>query len=146
MNNTLNIILTYTLVVSIIILLLSISYHLIIRLKQKKRDLNLREYELNISSSMEEDIFGLLDKVIQEAFNEYTVLNIEYHEDITYIDAELEKIITQEVAHKVIDRISPALISKISLVYNIANLDKLLSERTYLCTLHYVLSKNAIKE
>jgi len=146
MKELIYIILFYTLIFSVAVAFLALAYFLIKLISIKKRELDLKEYELNISSNIEDDTFALLDKVIQECFTEYTVLNIEYRNDIDYVDADLEKIITQDVAHKVVDRISPTLISKISLVYNIDNFDKLLSERVYLFTMQFSIQKNSVKK
>lgn len=137
--------LLYTLMLFLSILFLSLSYYMINTIKIKNKELNLREYDLNINSDINDDIFILLDKIIQECFSEYTILNLEYR-NIEYINEELEQLITQEVAHRVIDRISPTLISKISLIYNISNFDQLLSERVYLATMAYSLQKNELKD
>jgi len=138
-------VLVYATILSIVILLISLSYFLVNIIKTKRVELKLKEYEINISSKVEEDLFGLLDKIIQECFTEYTVLNIEYRDDVKYIDANMEKIITQDVAHKVVDRISPILVAKISQIYNINNFEELLSERVYLAVLSYSLQKNNLK-
>jgi|GEM_PF-5337763 len=138
-------VLVYVTILSIVILLISLSYFLVNIIKTKHVELKLKEYEINISSKVEEDLFGLLDKIIQECFTEYTILNIEYRDDVKYIDANMEKIITQDVAHKVVDRISPILVAKISQIYNINNFEELLSERVYLAVLSYSLQKNNLK-
>jgi len=138
-------VLVYATILSIVILLISLSYFLVNIIKTKRVELKLKEYEINISSKVEEDLFGLLDKIIQECFTEYTILNIEYRDDVKYIDANMEKIITQDVAHKVVDRISPILVAKISQIYNINNFEELLSERVYLAVLSYSLQKNNLK-
>jgi hypothetical protein len=111
----------------------------------KNKELSLREYEVNINSNITDESFKLLDVIIQDCFAEYTVLNIEYKE-IDYINADLEKTITQDVAHKVIERVSPSLMAKLSLVYNTKNFTQLLSERVYLHTLDYSIKKNSVKE
>ena len=141
MEQILHRVLVYATILSIVILLISLSYFLVNIIKTKRVELKLKEYEINISSKVEEDLFGLLDKIIQECFTEYTILNIEYRDDIKYIDANMEKIITQDVAHKVVDRISPILVAKISQIYNINNFEELLSERVYLAVLSYSLQK-----
>ena len=145
MEQILHRVLVYATILSIVILLISLSYFLVNIIKTKRAELKLKEYEINISSKVEEDLFGLLDKIIQECFTEYTILNIEYRDDVKYIDANMEKIITQDVAHKVVDRISPILVAKISQIYNINNFEELLSERVYLAVLSYSLQKNNLK-
>lgn len=108
------------------------------------KELLLKEYEINISSDTSDEIIEILEKIIQECFMEYTILNIEYKE-VSYIDAELEKEIVKAVSYKVAERLSDALLSKIALVYNINNISKLISERTYLHVINYSIEKNGIK-
>ena len=117
------------------LLIITIIIFIFKKINNMSRELILREYEINISS----------EKIIEECFLEYTVLNIEY-QDIPYIDAELEKEIVKQVAYKVSERLSPTLISKISLVYNIENLSTLISERTYLHVINYSIERNSMKK
>lgn len=127
------------------LLLITIMMYIIKKINTMSRELVLREYEINISSDTSDDVLNLLEKIIGECFVEYTVLNIEY-KDIAYIDAELEKEIVKNVAYKVSERLSPTLISKISLVYNIENLSSLISERTYLHVINYSIERNSLKK
>ena len=127
------------------LLILTIILYLAKKINNMNKELRLREYEVNISSDTSDDVMNLLEKIIEECFSEYTILNIEY-QDIPYIDAELEKEIVKNVAYKVTERLSPTLISKISLVYNINNLSTLISERTYLHTINYSIQKNTMKK
>lgn len=125
------------------LLILTIILYLIKKINNMTKEFKLREYEVNISSDTSDNVMNLLEKIIEECFLEYTVLNVEY-KDIPYIDAELEKEIVREVAYKVSERLSATLISKISLVYNINNLSTLISERTYLHVINYSIEKNSM--
>ena len=127
------------------LLLVVIMIFIFKKMNNMSRELILREYEINISSDTSDNVMNLLEKIIEECFLEYTVLNIEY-QDIPYIDAELEKEIVKQVAYKVSERLSPTLISKISLVYNIENLSTLISERTYLHVINYSIERNSMKK
>lgn len=114
------------------------------KIKNLKKQLNLKEYEINVSTTIDDNTFGLLDKLISDCFLEYIVLNIEY-KDIQYIDSELEQEISKAVAYTVLERLSPTLITKISLVYNVNNLADLVSKRVYLQVLNYSIEKNTVK-
>ena len=127
------------------LLIITIIIFIFKKINNMSRELILREYEINISSDTSDNVMNLLEKIIEECFLEYTVLNIEY-QDIPYIDAELEKEIVKQVAYKVSERLSPTLISKISLVYNIENLSTLISERTYLHVINYSIERNSMKK
>jgi hypothetical protein len=127
------------------IFLLVLSYYLIADTRLFKRELQMKEYEINIKSEIDDNVFTLLDNIITQCFNEYIILNIEYRE-VEYVDGELEAEITKAVANKVFERISPAFITKLSLIYNTNNFIELLSERVYLHTLEYALRKNQVKK
>lgn len=131
--------------VSSSLLIITIIIFLFKKINNMTKEIKLKEYQINISSDTSDNVLNLLEKIIEECFMEYTVLNIEY-QDIPYIDAELEKEIVKQVAYKVTERLSPTIISKIALVYNIDNLSTLISERTYLHVINYSISRNALKK
>lgn len=139
-----NQILINLILISISLLIFTIIFFLAKKISNMNKELLLKEYEINISSDASDEVIEILEKIIQECFMEYTILNIEYKE-VSYIDAELEKEIVKAVSYKVAERLSDALLSKISLVYNINNISKLISERTYLHVINYAIEKNGIK-
>lgn len=139
-----NQILINLILISISLLIFTIIFFLVKKINNMNKELLLKEYEINISSDVSDEIIEILEKIIQECFMEYTILNIEYKE-VSYIDAELEKEIVKAVSYKVAERLSDALLSKIALVYNINNISKLISERTYLHVINYSIEKNGIK-
>lgn len=132
------------LLILIYLLLLTIILYIFKKVQNLKKQLNLKEYEINVSTTIDDNTFGLLDKLISDCFLEYVVLNVEY-KDIQYIDSELEKEITKAVSYMVIERLSPTLITKISLVYNVNNITDLVSKRVYLQVVNYSIEKNMTK-
>lgn len=132
------------LLILIYLLLLTIILYIFKKVQNLKKQLNLKEYEINVSTTIDDNTFGLLDKLISDCFLEYVVLNVEY-KDIQYIDSELEKEITKAVSYMVIERLSPTLITKISLVYNVNNITDLVSKRVYLQVVNYSIEKNMAK-
>lgn len=132
------------LLILICLLLLTIILYIFKKVQNLKKQLNLREYEINVSTIVDDNTFGLLDKLVSDCFLEYVVLNVEYKE-VQYIDSELEKEITKAVSYMVLERLSPTLITKISLVYNVNNLADLVSKRVYLQVVNYSIEKNTAK-
>lgn len=132
------------LLILVCLLLLAIILYIFKKVQNLKKQLNLKEYEINVSTTIDDNTFGLLDKLISDCFLEYVVLNVEY-KDIQYIDSELEKEITKAVSYMVIERLSPTLITKISLVYNVNNITDLVSKRVYLQVVNYSIEKNMTK-
>lgn len=132
------------LLILIYLLLLTIILYIFKKVQNLNKQLNLKEYEINVSTTIDDNTFGLLDKLISDCFLEYVVLNVEY-KDIQYIDSELEKEITKAVSYMVIERLSPTLITKISLIYNVNNITDLVSKRVYLQVVNYSIEKNMAK-
>lgn len=132
------------LLILICLLLLAIILYIFKKIQNLKKQLNLKEYEINVSTTVDDNTFNLLDKLISDCFLEYVVLNVEYKE-VQYIDSGLEKEITRAVSYMVMERLSPTLITKISLVYNVNNLTDLVSKRVYLQVVNYSIEKNTAK-
>lgn len=132
------------LLILICLLLLAIILYIFKKVQNLKKQLNLKEYEINVSTTVDDNTFNLLDKLISDCFLEYVVLNVEYKE-VQYIDSALEKEITRAVSYMVMERLSPTLITKISLVYNVNNLTDLVSKRVYLQVVNYSIEKNTAK-
>lgn len=113
--------------------------------KNKKESNRISEYTTNINSEVSESIPELIEGLIIDCFQDYIVLNVEYQQ-INYIDDTLESKITKEVGALVAQRISPALLSKISTYYSLKEIGSIISDKVYLTVLNYVLEKNSIKE
>ena len=126
-----------------IIYLICTTFSIIGNLLLEIKKIKINEFSSNINSKIDEKTFELLDKIIEESFSEYIILNVE-NKDIEYVDNKLEKEITTNVSHLVAERLSKTLINKISLVYNVDNLPKLIAEKVYLHTLNYTINKNSL--
>ena len=112
--------------------------------KNKKEERKLEEYRIHVQTNIGDSIPTMLETIVQECFNEYIVLNVEY-KDIQYIDSETETKIAKEVASMVAQRISPAMLSKMSLYYKSDSIPNIISEKIYLLVLNYSVNKNTIK-
>ena len=111
----------------------------------KRSSKKLREYKINVETDINESIPELLETIVSECFNEYIVLNVEY-KDIQYLDSEMESKIAKDVGRMVSERLSPALLSKMSLYYNIASISNIISEKIYILVLDYSIKKNQIRD
>lgn len=144
MNNLMdNLVLGSFILVNIFIL--SLTCLIISTIRNNKRRLILDEYEININTNISEDKFRLLDLIITECFSEYTVLNINY-KNIEYINSDLEHEIVREVSAKIIERLSPVMLTQLGLVYNTESMAKIISERVYLHTIGFVMEHNVVKQ
>lgn len=130
--------------ISIIILIFILCKYILTNNKIDKMELNLKEYEIRISSEISDDTFELLDNFISREFSDYIVLNVAYR-NLDYINDDLQDKIRREVAYNVTERMSSTLLSKLSVIYNTSIIEKIIAEKVYITTMSYVLEKNSIK-
>lgn len=131
--------------VSLIAVALFTSIIIYLWQKNNKEKNRLREYDININADMKDSISDLLESLVSECFNEYILLNVEY-KDITYVNAELEAQIMKGVGEMVAKYISPVMLTKMSVYYNLRYISEIISDKVYIVTLNYVLEKNAMKD
>ena len=55
---------------------------------------------------------------------------------------EREKEIRNDLVQKVVDRISPMALDKISLFYNVHKIDEIIADKVYITVMNYVVSHN----
>lgn len=128
-----------------IIFFIALTILIIEEVRNMRKTHKLNEYKLNLDADSDDAIFEILDKIISESFDDYIILNVEYFKYDT-INAELEKQICKDVSHKVVERISPALMAKLSIVYNMKNFNNILADKIYIRTIGYSLAKNKIQK
>jgi len=109
--------------------------------------MNYKRDALFMDKEIDDNTFLLLDKFIMEIFNEYRVLNLEYKE-LDYINAEMEKNILEDLKTLVLYKISPNLLNKLYVIYDLTSEEKfndLLDKRCRIIILGYILEKNKMK-
>lgn len=89
----------------------------------------------------EEKIIKHVDFIINEALDRYVIINIT-PKTIYYINSKEEKKIVEYLTDTIPERISPALYSKLSLVYNTNYIPSFLGEHIYMIVTNYVLEFN----
>lgn len=120
-------------------------------LKFKEEKINNEQQFRILNASVQIDLNDVVltfDSFIELELQEYLQININY-KDITYITSDLEEAILRDVSKKIMEDISPYMINKLNLVYNIEteeDLARLITNKTYLRVLDYVTETNGIKE
>lgn len=135
MINSISIILILVIVYLILINLIKLQ-----NLKYRKKEYNLSKYAININTSCD-NASTILDNLIEDIFNEYLILNIEYKE-YPYINEELENQINKEVSEIVVNRLSQSIIDKLCLTYNKNSIGDIIAKKVYLRTITYTMKKN----
>lgn len=100
----------------------------------------------NEIDTFDSDIPSIIDKIIDDAFNEYILLNKGYKKEYVYINSVEEQHIVDEMINKVSARLSDAMIYKLNSFYNKDEVPSIISTRIYMAVMAYVVDNNSVKE
>ncbi len=109
--------------------------------KHRKRLEDLTLYQMHITSNIDQSIPEILDLIIKESFTDYKIKYLLPLEE-GYINEEREAQIRKELVALVTKRISSAVLDKISLFYNIANIADIIADKIYILIMNYVTEHN----
>lgn len=118
---------------------------LIIYNKHKKILENLTTYEIDISATIDEEIPRILDIFVHNVFSDYRAMYLEA-QDIGYIDTEKEKEITKEVSKLCAERLSNAMVHKLSLFWKPQSIGSVIADKVYLTVVAYVADHNKVQD
>lgn len=107
--------------------------------------MELEKLKMNYDVKITEDIYSILDLFIADCMKDYLILNPKYS-TMTYIDNNTETQICKEVGQMVIKNISNTILTKISLIYNIDEIETIISVRVYIFVMNYVIDYNDVKK
>lgn len=124
-----------------LLFILAIIY-IILHHSIQKKILELNEFKVNADVIITEEFPKILDIMIMECFNDYNMM-ILVPKGEEFITDEREAEIRLDLAHKVSDRLSPRLISKLSAYYNIQSIGDIVAEKVYITVTNYVVRHNA---
>lgn len=111
--------------------------------KHQKELLELGRYSTNVQAIIDNGIPDLLEAIIADSFNDYNVMVLAPRQEL-YITEEREAEIRKDLTEKVAMRLSPMSVDKLSLFYNIHNLDGVLADKIYITVTNYVVQHNDI--
>lgn len=108
----------------------------------KRSMIALQKYEINCNTQIDGSIPHILDLIIDDCFNDYQVIVLIPKNEM-YITDEREKEIRSDLIHKVTERLSPEAMEKLSILYNIKNMDKVIADKIYITVMNYCIQHNA---
>lgn len=120
-----------------------LSAFLIVTNRHKKELEHIKKYEINVNAAIDAKIPEILETFVKSVFDDYLVM----HADILskdYITQEEETAMIRELGNICSDRISPAMIDKLSLFWSNKSIASVIADKVYLMTVAYVASKNAV--
>ncbi len=110
--------------------------------KDKKQTRELKRLELNLNYQIKESDFSIIDKLVEETFGYYQITNYEIN-SAEYITPEMQNRMIEAVLTKVITRISPLYINKLSYVYNKDYIEDIILEKIKLKVIDFAIERNS---
>lgn len=139
-----NLEIVYVLVALCIINLLSlISFDVLLFnvLKEIKQRRNLEQLKINLDYNVTDNDFILMDKLIGETFQQYQILNIELlNKD--HITEEMQTKMIEDLLRKVLTRMSPIYMNKLSYIYNVEHIEDIILEKIRIIVIDYAVENN----
>ena len=133
------------LLVCSIILSVYLSFNIIRIIKEsqklKKRKLDIKQYEIDIKTEIGKDINEMLDNMIEQCFQEYTILNLIYKSDY-YIKEEEEIKINKDIANIVSQRLSDVFMKQLALYYKEESIPDIIAKRINFRVTNFVMEHN----
>lgn len=111
--------------------------------KHQERLLELGRYSTNVQAVIDKNIPELLNDIIEDSFRDYEIMVLIPKNEL-YITDEREKEIRNDLVQKVVQRLSPMALDKISLFYNVHQIDSIIADKVYITVMNYVVSHNAL--
>lgn len=128
-----------------IILSVYLSFNIIRIIKEsqklKKRKLDIKQYEIDIKTEIGKDINEMLDNMIEQCFQEYTILNLIYKSDY-YIKEEEEIKINKDIANIVSQRLSDVFMKQLALYYKEESIPDIIAKRINFRITNFVMEHN----
>ena len=86
-----------------------------------------------------------MNDIIDDCFRDYEIMVLVPKNEL-YITDEREKEIRNDLVAKVVERLSPMALDKISLFYNVHRIDEIIADKVYITVMNYVVSHNSLIE
>ena len=109
--------------------------------RTKYEFIRLTKYDINSRSTVDASIPNILDLIIDDCFTDYQIMILIPKNEL-YITDEREKEIRSDLIYKVTERLSAEAIEKLSQLYNVRNIDKIIADKIYITVMNYVVNHN----
>lgn len=139
----------YIIILCIALAILAIGVTIILYLfhignkKHQKELLELGRYSTNVQAVIDDSIPQILEFIINDAFQDYQIMVLIPKNEL-YITDEREKEIRRDLVEKVVNRMSPMALDKISLFYNVHKIDEIIADKVYITVMNYVVQHNEL--
>lgn len=107
----------------------------------KEKELEVEKIKAVSDQTIDLNDVNILDQIIQEAFAEYKIFELDHIEDL-YINEERMSLILTDMLATVLNRISDNLRDKLALVYNKDYIEDIIFRKIEMVVLDYSISIN----
>lgn len=107
----------------------------------KEKELEVEKIKTVSDQTIDLNDVNILDQIIQEAFAEYKIFELDHEEDL-YINEERMSLILTDMLATVLNRISDNLRDKLALVYNKDYIEDIIFRKIEMVVLDYSISIN----
>lgn len=111
--------------------------------RHQKEILELGRYSTNVQAIIDKNIPNLLSDIIEDCFRDYEIMILIPRNEL-YITDEREKEIRADLVQKVVNRLSPMALDKLSLFYNVHKIDEIIADKVYITVMDYVVRHNSL--
>ena len=122
-----------------------ISTIIICRTWSRSIDAKHRELSILESKEINKDTFDttmtLVDKILEDIFVRYTIMNTESKDDL-YMNEEMINKMMFEVLKEAYTTLSTQIMNKLTSIYNSSYVDDMIAKKVQLMTMNYVISVN----
>lgn len=125
----------------VVVITYNVFHYLSKWLKYKESELVLRKYEIDTNVSIDKKTDEILDQIIETAFQEYSITHITVKSN-WYITEADELEINKHISNIVAERISPVLMTQLSLYYNDEAITDVIAKRIYFRVTTFVIEHN----
>lgn len=108
------------------------------------RRTNVKESRMKIDA-YDPNVPAYIDRIIDDAFNEYIVLNLGYKKDKVYLNSVAEEEMNTKMVDMVSARISDSMIEKLNAFYNEDMVPDIISSKIYMAVMSYVIENNSVE-
>lgn len=106
----------------------------------------IMNYEINIGAKIDNEIPNILETFVVSIFTDYKLKFLEADSSLLYINSEKELEILHDLGNLCSNRLSPAMVDKLSLFWKREQIAEVISDKIYLVVMQYVATFNAVKD
>ena len=107
----------------------------------KEEKLEIEKHRIRLETELSTDLDSLLDRIINNCFNEYKVMELIIKPD-WYIKENEEIKINKDIAELVAQRLSPTIMDKLNIVYNENAISDIIAKKIHFIVANYVIEHN----